>query len=65
MASRARVIARRQVDAVMDHLFQDLAVQRVAVDAALRVRRNSERHENKQSEETVERGMTRMQSVYS
>ena len=36
MLRRARVVAGGQVDAVMDDMFQDVAVQRAAIDAALR-----------------------------
>src|SRR5208282_2831712 len=40
---RTRVVARRQINAIVDAPLQNLAVQRAAIDAALRDRRRSEK----------------------
>ena len=51
MLRRARIVARGHVDAIADHLFEDVAVESAAVDAALRGRRGSSDQEEQDEPE--------------
>jgi hypothetical protein len=52
MLSRTGIVAGGKVDAVVNRMLQNLAVQRVAVDAALRVSRNGNNETSEQKDDS-------------